>query len=91
MIVEILSAIDGQAVRIPAAQLLIRNDDGTPVVVAGEFGPQNTIRAAVAGDADFQRTLSAFGYNEGIVEVDHLTLPPPVGGRLISGPGIRRV
>ncbi len=84
MIVELIS--EGKPVRIPVSQLVIFNDEGTPVAVAGLFGP-GAIKVAHALDDDFQQTLRAFGYGRHHVEVQEIqTAPVPGGAKLITGP-----
>ncbi len=89
MIVEIIPDIGtGPPVRLPCSQVVIRREDGTPVVVAAKFGPERAIAASIAGDADFNRMLHALGINMTVI-TDRLELPkPPPGAKLIAGPDV---
>lgn len=88
MIVEIMDRVGGQPIRLVASQVVVRNDDGTPLCVAGEYGPAGAVRASHAGDADFNRTLRAFGYAGREVRVEPINVPgPPRGATLLAGPG----
>lgn len=71
MTVEILPRLGGAPVRIDAAQLVVRGAGGTPLCVAGEYGPAGAVRVAHARDPDgeFDRALRAFGYGPGPTEV----------------------
>ena len=85
MIIELIS--EGKPIRIQASQLVVFNDEGTPVAVAGLFGP-GAIKTAHVLDADFHQTLRAFGYGRHYVEVQEIqTAPVPGGAKLIAGPG----
>jgi hypothetical protein len=67
-------------------QVVIRQDNGTPISVAAEFGGERTQAVAQAGDPDFERVLRALGVRETVV-VDRIVLPPlPPGARLVAGP-----
>jgi hypothetical protein len=90
MILQIVPKFGGQPVQIEASQLLVLgNRTGTALMVAGEFGPDG-VKVAHAGDPDFNQTLRAFGYGDHKIKLDILeTPPPPKGGRLIAGPGVR--
>ena len=87
MIVEIINLAGGPPLRVEAAQFIAYNDTGTPVVVAGEYGPPGTIKAAHVGDADFNQVLRAFGHGQHHVEVSTLHLPPPPMGAKLVIPG----
>lgn len=91
MFVEILSKFGGEPIRIEASQLVVRNDSGTPVMVAGEYGPARTIRVSHGADADFNQSLRAFGYGQQTVVMESVgnQTPVPPGAKLISGPGVR--
>jgi hypothetical protein len=84
MFIQIIPKIGGQPIVIEASQLAVFGPvNGTPLVVAGEFGPSGAIKVSHAGDQDFNSTLRAFGYNH-TVTVEALKLdPPPPGGKLI--------
>jgi hypothetical protein len=85
VIIEIIDRIGGTPLRIDAAQLIIRNDVGTPVCVAGEYGPAGNIKVAHAGDRDFDQSLRAFGYRGDRVKVETINpSKPPDGARLLT-------
>lgn len=89
MIVEILPAAGlgrGEVLRIPASQMIVRNDDGTPISLAAVYGPDNSIAVSKVGDDDFQTMLRNLGVMM-TVNVQRLELPkPPPGARLVAGP-----
>lgn len=77
---------DGQVLRMPVTQILVCQDNGTPLMVAGEYGPANSQLASMAGLADFNDVLRKLGIDRTVV-VDTLKLTkPPVGARLLAGP-----
>ena len=87
MILEILpNGVGSEPIVIDATLVVARHNDGTPVMVAGSYGPQNTIRASHANDADFNSTLQKLGFRQGTI-CDVLELPqaPTGGARLIKG------
>ena len=81
MIVQIVSRIGGEPLQIEASQLLVLNEAGTPVMVAGLFGPEGAIRAAHAGDEDFNQVLRAFGHGRHHVLVETIEPRVPEIGR----------
>jgi hypothetical protein len=86
VILEIIS--DGKPLRIPVSQLLVMDDNGTPICVAGEYGMEGAYKVSHAADDDFNQTLRAFGVGKHQVIVDHIkSLPVPGGARLLTGPG----
>ena len=85
MIVELIS--EGRPIRLQVSQLVVFNEEGTPVVVAGLFG-NGAIKAAHVLDDDFQQTLRTFGHGRHHVEVQEIQAAPvPGGAKLITGPG----
>jgi hypothetical protein len=91
VIVEILLA-DGLGKAAPlvlnASQVLVRQDNGTPIMIAAKFGPDGAEAVGSLGhDAEeFNRFLRACGVNMTCV-VQRLRLPkPPPGARLVAGP-----
>jgi hypothetical protein len=91
MIVEIIDRIGRQPIRLDASQVLVRNNAGTPIAIAGEYGPEGVIKTAHAQDDDFNQVLAAFGCNGRVVvktlQLDHLGIPR--GLRPVAGPGVR--
>lgn len=76
----------GPPLVVRATQVLIRQDNGTPICVAAHFGPDRAYAVEKVGDADFNRTLRALGLRETVI-CDRLELPrPPPGARLIADP-----
>lgn len=76
----------GEPITIPASLVVVYSDDGTPIMVAGEYGPDGAVRASHALDKDFNSTLHALGINRTVL-CDKVALPPPPpGARLIRQP-----
>jgi hypothetical protein len=72
---------------VEAGQLVVYDDNGTPIMVAGAYGPPDCYKVAHAGDEDFQRVLDYFGVGQHKVVVENLQLDgPPSGARLLAGP-----
>jgi hypothetical protein len=89
MIVELILA-DGVGrsapLRLEANQLIVRNEQGTPICVAAVFGIDRAIAVSKAGDHDFTQMLRQLGVHDTVI-VDKLVLPkPPPGATLIAGP-----
>lgn len=83
MILEIISKIGGAPLRIEASQLMIRNEQGTPLAVAGEYG-NGAVKVAHALDRDFQKSLQAFGFGRHRVEATVIESPAaPHGAKLL--------
>lgn len=60
---DIVAVIDGQVrrVQLSVTQVVLRDSEGNPVLVAGEYGGDNTSVISRIGDDDFIRILNAFG------------------------------
>ena len=89
MIVELILS-DGighsRPVRLSVSQILVRQDNGTPIMVAAEYGANRSQCCAKVGDKDFLSVLQALGINETVI-CDRIEMPPPPpGARLIAGP-----
>ena len=87
MIIEIIDKLGhAQPIRVEGTQVLVRNNQGTPIAVAGEFGPDGAVKTAHCCDAEFQQILNAFGYGRHQVEVKQVQLTPVPSGasKLIS-------
>jgi hypothetical protein len=85
VIVEFISG--GQVLRLDVSQFIAYNGEGTPVVVAGEYGPR-AVKAAHAADDDFNRTMAAFGYGRHDIEAELISAASvPDGAKLLAGPG----
>jgi len=77
----------GKPIVLPVRQVVVRLSNGTPVVVASEFGPDGAYAVSRVGDDDFNRLLRALGLDITHVQVDTVQMPsPPPGARLIAGP-----
>ena len=87
MRVEILlRGIAGEPLVLDASLVIIRHDNTTPIMVAGEYGPGDTIKCSYAGQPDFNDTLRKLGIHQTVI-CDELILPaPPPGAKLIRGP-----
>lgn len=72
MIIDAFDSITGQPVRINATQVVVYNDQETPIVVAGEYGPRGAQKVAHAGDEDFNQALRLFGVGRHRVETTSL-------------------
>jgi hypothetical protein len=82
VILQIVPKIGGQPLQLEASQFLVLNDEGTPIAVAGEYGPRGSVRIAHAGENDFPAVLRAFGYGRHKIEVAFLDSPAaPRGAR----------
>ena len=88
MHVLIVDRMGGRPLKLPAAQIVVYNDAGTPIMIAGEYGPAGAIKVAHAQDADFNATLRGFGHGQIVVVAETVrTAPPPPGATLVAGPG----
>ena len=86
MILEIIpeGGIGVTPIRINANQIVVRQDNGTILAVAAEYGTDRCQLVSHAGDDDFNDVLSKLSIRETTL-YDTLTLPgPPSGARLIS-------
>jgi len=71
---------------LEAAQVLVAHDDGTPLAVAAEYGPDGGVAASHALDQDFNRMLELLGIRRTTVCDRVEVAKPPSGARLIAGP-----
>ncbi len=97
MIVEIIPSDGvgrGRPIRLTASQIVVRQDNGTPIGVFAHYGPEGGYAAAIAAHCgacgappqDFHRMLQVLGIRQTVV-IDRLKMPaPPPGARLIAGP-----
>jgi hypothetical protein len=86
MIIDI-ATIGEAPIRLNGAQIVVYNDEGTPIMVAGQYGIEGACKVAHAGDADFQQTLRAFGVDRHEVVAEEIRLSPvPAGARVIRSP-----
>ena len=88
MIVELLVDQGGQfptPVKLPVSQILIRQDNGTLLMVAAQLpGPDNAQLVSKVGDADWKSVLHQLGIRE-TVTVQEVRTPAPGGARLWTG------
>ena len=94
MILEIYPAeglTRGSPLRINASQLLVRQNNGTPIMVAAEYGGDHRSQeVAKVGDPDFEYLLKKLGIHMTVI-ADELILPAaPSGARLVVDPLTRR-
>jgi len=85
MLLQIITGAGQKPIHIDAAQLLVLDRNGTPIVVAGTFGGNGDIKAAHAADKDFNQILSAFGYKNQRVTTSVIDLPGPSAGARLLG------
>ncbi len=86
MRVKILQGIGKAPILLNATLVVCENNQGTPVMVAGDYGPEGTIRASHCKDEDFNDTLKKLGLTQ-VVLCDTIVLPPPPpGAKLIRDP-----
>ncbi len=72
--------------RLDITQAVIRQNNGTPIAVAAEYGPEGAQAICHLGDEDFHRMLRNLGIDEPVI-CDLLELPrPSPEARLIAGP-----
>ena len=97
MIVELVLS-DGVGRSAPLVlhcnQILVRQDNGTPIGAFAHYGPEGSYAASIAahckhcgkGVDDFNRILRVLGVHT-TVTVDQLQVAqPPAGARLVAGP-----
>ncbi len=71
---------------LEAAQIVIRDNLGTPICVAALYGMEGAIAVSKADDPEFNTVLHNLGIREN-VSVDTIKLPaPPPGAVLVAGP-----
>jgi len=86
MIIELIPYVGGEPIRMSVAQFVVRQDNGTPIAVGAEYGPDNSQAVSCIGVPDFERILRVLGIRETVV-VHTLQMPKPMpGARLITGP-----
>ncbi len=86
MQIQVLRGIGQEPLILEATLVIVYHNDGTPVMVSGEYGPDDTINSSHAQDPVFQQTLSNLGVTRTTI-CDTLSLPqPPPGAKLLRGP-----
>jgi hypothetical protein len=66
-IVEVIESIGKPPLRIPASQVVVRMQDGTPVSVAALFGSATSVMVSHCEDASFNDNLRKLGINETVI------------------------
>ena len=66
-IVEVIESIGKPPLRIPASQVVVRMQDGTPVSVAALFGSSTSVMVSHCEDASFNDNLRKLGINETVI------------------------
>lgn len=86
MIIKLIPHVGGPPLVLNVSQFLVCQDNGTPIAVGAEYGPENAQAVSMVGLPDFQRMLRVLGVNTTVV-VDTLSMSKPQpGARLIAGP-----
>jgi hypothetical protein len=79
-----LGSVD--VLRLPVDQVVVTQDNGTPILVAAEHGPERAQLCSKVGDADFADCMRRLGLPTQVT-VEDIELPgPPQGARLVRGP-----
>jgi len=86
MIIELLVNNGGilRPVTVHATQVIVKNDVGTPIYVAGKYGPENGQLASSVTDPDFNDTMKKLGIHMTVI-CDRLILPAANGPRILPG------
>lgn len=91
MIIEVLpDGIGSTPVRLNATQVLVRSSDGTPLMVAAEYGPPGTHLIGSLGHnkAEFEKVLRELRIATTKLVLQSIKVPQPMGGaQLLSNPG----
>ena len=66
-IVEVIESIGKPPLRIPASQVVVRMQDGTPVSVAALFGSATSVMVSHCEDTNFNDNLRKLGINETVI------------------------
>jgi hypothetical protein len=80
----------GAPLRIPVTQVVVYQDNGTPIACAAEYGTENSQAVSMAGLPDFNRTLRALGVGMTVICDGIAMPPPPPGARLVADPNQTR-
>ena len=85
MFVEAWDAPSGSPIRLSVSQIVVYNNQGTPLLVAAEYGIDGAQCIAKVGDDDFERVLKSVGFGHHKIIVDELNMSPvPSGAKLIN-------
>ena len=78
--------MQGSPITMEVSLILATFDNGTPFVVAGDYGPDGSVKASHAGCEDFNKTINDLGINR-TVFCDTIQLPQPApGAKLLYAP-----
>lgn len=86
MIIELILRVGEPPLVLNISQFVAYQDNGTPIAVGADYGPDATQAISMVGNPDFNRVLQILGVRKTVV-VDKLHMPQPQpGARLIAGP-----
>lgn len=86
MILQIIPRVGEPPVTLDAAAFVAYQENGTPIAVGAEHGPDGAQAVSCVGNKDFERVLRMLGVRTTVV-VNTLQLPKPQpGARLVAGP-----
>lgn len=88
MYIEVVERVGGQVVRLPASQVVVYMDNGTPVSLAAVAGPPGMVHVSHAKDPGFNRDLNLFGVPHTVIYNEIEDQEPPPGSKLLLGPGV---
>lgn len=89
LVIELLEHGVGRRapLRLTARQIVIRLPNGTPVVIAAEYGPDGCYAVSTYNDDDFNRMLRNLNIDRQPVTVVQAAMAPPINGSvLVAGP-----
>jgi hypothetical protein len=76
MVVEIITGLDQTPIRLDATQVVVRLENGAPLMLAAYMGPDGVVGAAIAGDVvkaeNFRKMLRYCGIKQESPEVTEL-------------------
>ncbi len=86
MIIKLIRRVGEAPLVLDVSQFLVCQNNGTPIAVGAEYGPEGAQAISMVGQKDFQRVLRLLGVNTTVV-VQTLDMPKPQpGARLLAGP-----
>lgn len=86
MIIELIARVGDPPIRLHVAEFIVRQENGTPIAVGADYGPDGSQAISMVGNKDFNKMLRLLGITETVV-VSTLKMPqPPPGARLVAGP-----
>ena len=98
VIIKLLARQNGvlREVTLHVTQMILSQDNGTPLSAASEYGPEGAQQVACVGcdpagrNDELHRILRSLGETTGVVVDDLVLPPPPTGARLVAGPNVKR-